>query len=398
MAPTFASNSPRTASFGGALADGADRRALDDAIGVNASILGERPTGLGVFVRNAVPALAALGERLVVYTSRPESFAASPIETRRAPVATRPEWGTCGHMARLLWQQAWLRRALPRDRVGVLLNLMPEGLLRPGLPQVVTVYDLLPLHFPQAYPRQRHYYRHVLPALLRSARAIVTISEASRRDLRRFYAVPDALIHVAPCGHDPARFRPDGAPTRQDAPFALYVGNILPHKNVVRLVEAFARAAPAPGPRLVIVGRGRPDHVALVRARVETLDLHDRLEWREYVDDDELIRLYRGARMLVLPSLWEGFGLSALEAMACGTPVVASNRASLPEVVGDAGLLVDPLDTGALAAAMARLFRDHELAGHLRERSLTRATHFLWDRTARAIRDAVRAAAETGAA
>jgi glycosyltransferase involved in cell wall biosynthesis len=168
-------------------------------------------------------------------------------------------------------------------------------------------------------------------------------------------------------------------------PYALYVGNVLPHKNLVRLVEAFAVVARRVPCRLVLRGWGRPVHVEPLRERIAALGLEGCLDWQPYAPAEELPRLYRGARMLVLTSLHEGFGLTALEATACGTPVVTSNTSSLPEVVGDAALVIDPLDVDALADAMTRLFTDDRLADDLRQRGLARAALFSWERTGRAV-------------
>jgi len=199
-------------------------------------------------------------------------------------------------------------------------------------------------------------------------------------------------VHVVLSGYDARRFHPDGpaAPHASGEPYALYVGNVMPHKNLPHLVDAFAAAA-ARGPgRLVLCGSGKPRHVEALRARIVERGLAGRVDWRPYVGADELPALYRGARMLLLPSLYEGFGLTALEAMACGTAVIASDTSSIPEVVGDAALLVDPLDGGALADAVARLFADDRLAKELGARGPARARHFSWERTGRAIHGVVR--------
>jgi glycosyltransferase involved in cell wall biosynthesis len=367
-------------------------------IAVNAAVVGERPTGLGVYAVNAIRALAARGERLVVYTSRPEAIVAPPADVRRITGAVRPERGRLGHLARLLWVQLGLRRQLGRDHPDVLLSLMPEGLFAPPVPQVVTVHDLLPLYYPREYPRQQYYFRHYVPAVLRRSQAIITISEASRREIIRVYQTPSEKVHVAPCGYDARRFTPYGPEfgATDAEPYALYVGNVMPHKNLGRLVEAFAFVAPRMRGRLVIRGWGKREPVEALRARITRLGLEDRVDWQPYADDDELPALYRGARMLLVPSLAEGFGLTALEAMACGTPVVASNTSALPEVVGDAGLLIDPYDAMAIAEAMESLFADDRLAKELRERGLARAPRFTWERVGRVVQEAIGSIAQEG--
>ena len=364
---------------------------LDNSVAVNATIVGERPTGLGIYALRLIAALDALGERLTVYTSRPDLVTAPHVHLRAAPASVRPERGALGHLHRLWWTQTALRRHLRREPPRVLLNLRPEGLLGRSVRQATVVHDVLPLRYPLEYPRQQYYFRHYVPRVLAASEAVLTISECTRRDLLRFYRVPERKLRVVFAGYDESRFSPaPDAGLDPPTPYALYVGNVMPHKNLTRLVEAFATLPSRPDVRLVIVGSGRTRHEAVLRATIDALGLRDGVDWRPYAEADELVALYRGARMVVMPSLYEGFGLPVLEAMACGVPVVTSNVSSLPEVVGDAALLVEPTDVGAIAAAMERLFTDDVLGKKLRERGLSRARLFSWDRTGRAVQAVLR--------
>jgi glycosyltransferase involved in cell wall biosynthesis len=375
------------------LNDGPSRPGGGIAVAVNATIVGERPTGLGVYTLNLIRSLDAQGERLVVYTSRPELVNAPRASIERVSASLRPERGAAGHLLRLLWIQTSLRWRVRRARSRLLLNLVPEGILAPSTPQVTMVHDLLPLQYPTEYPRQQYYFRHYVPAVLRASRTVIVNSESTRRDVLRVYGVRPEKIHVVLAGYEADRFTPDG-PAGNDvsSPYALYVGNVMPHKNLLRLVDAFALVAKRLPLALVLRGSGRGPHVRALRQRIDALGLGDRVDWRPYAPPDELPALYRGARMLLLPSLYEGFGLTALEAMACGTPVVTSNVSSLPEVVGDAALLVDPCDTESIATAMERIVGDDGLAKELRERGLVRARLFSWESTARAVQRAMRQA------
>jgi glycosyltransferase involved in cell wall biosynthesis len=361
-------------------------------IAINASVVGQRPTGLGVYALHLITALDELGERLTVLTSRPEIIAAPHAELRRITRWVRPEHGRVGHLMRLVWSQSGLRLHTWRERPALLLNLMPEGVLRPSVPQVTVVHDLLPLLYPAEYPRQQYYFRHFVPAVLRHSRAVIVISESTRRDLLHFYpGVPPASVHVVLSGYDARWFPPetdDGSVA--DEPYALYVGNVMPHKNLLRMVDAFAAATRRRPGRLVIRGWGKAVNVGALRERIAIHGLESRVDWRPYASIRELSRLYQRAHMLLLPSLHEGFGLTALEAMACGTPVVTSNTSSLPEVVGDAALFVDPYETATIADAIARLFADDSLAKDLRERGRARANHFSWEKTGRAVQRVIR--------
>ena len=358
----------------------------EHTVAVNATIVGERPTGLGLYALNLIRALDTLGERLRIYTSCPALVNAPHACLHEAPPHVRPERGALGHLRRLWWTQTALRRRLRRDPPRALLNLRPEGLLDRSIPQVTVVHDVLPLRYPDEYPRQQYYFRYYVPRVLAASEAVVAISESTREDVLAFYGVPERKLRVVFAGYDEHRFspaRPD--PMNGLAPYALYVGNVMPHKNLARLVEAFAKLPCRRDVRLVLVGSGRPRHVAALRAAIERLGVSAGVEWRPYAAIDELVQLYRGARMLVMPSLYEGFGLPVLEAMACGVPVVTSNISSLPEVVGDAAVLVDPTDVTSMADCMHRVFTDFVLEKELRERGLARARLFSWDRTGRAV-------------
>lgn len=361
---------------------------MADRTWVNATILGDRPTGLGTYASGLIEALADQGEDLAVITAHTAALRGAAA-TLPAPPAVRPERGSRAHLARIVWLQTALPRMLARSRPAVLLNVVPEGPLACAVPQVTIVHDLIPLLYPAELPRVPRaylYFRFVVPRLLRASRAVIADSEHTRRDvLARYPEVPADRVHVALAAYDRSRYFAGPAAVRKRPPYVLYVGNIAPHKNLIRLVEAFALCEPRTA-TLVIRGSGRAGHVATVRRRIAELGLGPWIDWRPYEDASALPDLYRGARALVLPSLYEGFGLTALEAMACGTPVIATRAASVPEVVGDAALMVDPLDVRALAAAIADLVANDRLADDLRERGLARATLFSWDRTARAVR------------
>jgi glycosyltransferase involved in cell wall biosynthesis len=365
----------------------ATRRAGPPTIAVNATILGDGPTGLGLYAANLIRELARLRPGLLVYTSSAAALERAPVVARRVLRAVRPEKGMRGHAMRQLWLQTVLPFRLRRDGAGVLLNAVPEGLLLPVVPQVTVLHDLLPLHYPDEYPRQQHYFRRLVPRVLRLSRFAIVPSESTRREVVELYRVPAAKIRVVPAGYDAGVFHPGERHQREEpaVPYVLFVGNLLPHKNVARLLDAFALVARRVTCRLAIRGAGHAAEEAQIRARVAALGLESRVEFIGYLPPAGLADLYRRARVLVLPSLREGFGLTALEAMACATPVVASNTSSIPEVVGDAALLVDPLDTAALAEAIERILTADALREDLRRRGLARAAGFSWGATASAV-------------
>ncbi|MBM4466901.1 MAG: glycosyltransferase family 4 protein, partial [Chloroflexi bacterium] len=246
----------------------------------------------------------------------------------------------------------------------------------------------------------------------RKARRVIAISQSTQRDVVRLLGVPPDKVEVVYCGLDEA-FRPlakdqvaafrskRGLPER----FILFVGTIEPRKNVTRLIEAFATLRPCdpatlrpcdPATLKLAIGGAKGWFYEDVFARVEELGLEDKVMFPGYIPASELPLWHNAAELFVYPSLYEGFGLPPLEAMACGTPVVAANTSSLPEVVGQAGLTVDPLDVEGLAEAMRRALGDEALRQEMRERGLQRAKGFSWTKTAQETVQVYRRAMEGG--
>ena len=295
----------------------------------------------------------------------------------------------------------------------------------PGIPSLLTVYDLIPVHYP-AYssPRARFFIRWMTRLALRAARHVIAISEFTRRDFMAEFGLRPEQITAIPLAADPV-FQPQSPETiaamraRYDLPerFVLYLGSNKPHKNLTRLVEAWqmanqriansewqtaSREQQIAATRLVIAGawdERYPEARELANsAGTKASSTNGRLPasshqlpiWLGPVPEADLPALYSAAAAFVFPSLYEGFGLPVLEAMACGTPVICSNTSSLPEVAGDpadgigfsAALLVDPIDTAALADALRLVLTDDGLRGELRRRGLARAARFTWQQTA----------------
>lgn len=261
-----------------------------------------------------------------------------------------------------------------------------------GAKRLVTIHDAFAYVHPESHNWLDNWrYRWMLPWAARRADAVLTDSECSRRDLIRYLTLPESHVRSIHLGGD-LRFRPVNDVKALSAmrarykiahPYLLYVGGVNARKNIARLLEAFAQMrARHPEVRLVIGGK-RQWQTGEIDRTFQRLNLADAVQWTGYVRDEDLPALYSCAAAFVFPSLYEGFGLPPLEAMACGTPVVTSNVSSLPEVVGDAALTVDPYDVAALAAAIERALTDEPLRAELRARGLARAAQFTWERAAR---------------
>jgi glycosyltransferase involved in cell wall biosynthesis len=318
-------------------------------------------------------------------------------------------WGSLtfhasGHLTvrppiRIAWEQTVLPRklaALQPDLLHGLAYALPVGWPGPG---VVTVYDLSFFRFPHAFkPANRIYLAATTRATARRARRVLTISEHARRDIVRVLGVPEQRVDVTyPAAEE--RFQPlpardvDAFRVARALPdaFIFALATLEPRKNLVGLLQAYARLR-QPRPPLYVAGgtgwRFRP-----IFDTVRQLHLDDDVHWLGYVPEDELPLWYNAARLFAFPSLYEGFGLPVLEAMACGTPVVTSTAASLPEVGGKAAVLVPPLDTERIAQEMERVLDDSQLRTEMRAAGRIQASRFSWramtDRTVSAYTRAV---------
>lgn len=277
-------------------------------------------------------------------------------------------WGGAGRwtaVARdVAWYPALLPRAARRARADVLHCTIFRGPLRARMPTIVTVHDLAVLRHPEVFPAwTRLYGRTLLRPTLRAADRVFAVSEFSKRETVELAGVPAERIDVVPNALEPV-FTADGA--RAEGDYVLAVGTLEPRKNLARVVDATRRL----GVELRLVGAPGWGEAGAAGSHVR---------WLGRLDDEELAAAYRGARALVFPSLYEGFGIPALEAMACGTPVVTSAGSAMVEVTGGAAVLVDPLDNAAIAAGIEEAERRR---GELVPRGLERARAYTWERAA----------------
>lgn len=343
----------------------------------------DRPLGgIGTYTRSLIQGLHELGYLPIL-------LKAGRLGPGEAGVGLPGSARVPGLLTLGQFQIAHNARKLDLDLVHDPTGIFPLSLA--GCKKVVTIHDVFPFVTPQTSTAlEKLVYCLWLPLALRQADAIITISQHSKKDIIRYLPFTKEKIIVIPNGKNPAyqplpveHVQPVLEKLTIPTPYILYVGSLEPRKNLLRLLQAYACLRQEVTPwHLVIVGAKNFWKNAPVVETVENLGLKPWVHFTGFVEEEDLPALYNGADLFVFPSLYEGFGLPPLEAMACGTPVVTSNTSSLPEVVGDAAIMVDPYDVDAISEAMARVLSDPALAEDLRQRGLLQAEQFSWQKMA----------------
>jgi glycosyltransferase involved in cell wall biosynthesis len=347
--------------------------------------------GIGTYIRNLLRQLARLDREteFVVFCRRDDCEALASLGENFRPVTERAANYSVA-------EQVSIPLAVRRE--GVTLFHAPHYVLPPLVRcrSVVTIHDCIHLMFPQYLPGRLalQYARTSITLATRRATRVITVSESSKRDILRFVDAPADKIDVIYNAYD-ERFTVE--PREEDVvrvreryqlhdEFVLYAGNVKPHKNLGRLIDAFdlVRQRGLGHLKLVIIGDDVSKYTALRRA-VHQHQLHKFVRFLGYLPEETLAVMYRLAGVFVFPSLYEGFGLPPLEAMASGTPVVTSNVSSLPEVAGDAAVLVDPYDAQAIADGIYQVLTDERLRRDLRKKGVARAGMFSWETSVRRV-------------
>jgi glycosyltransferase involved in cell wall biosynthesis len=369
-------------------------------IGINGLLLsgqaGYRQTGVSRYIERLIGALPAVmpDAELLVYASK-DAALPSGATAKRSPIPME-------HPAvRIAWERAALpvfARANRLDLFHGTVNALPSWL---PCPAVVTIHDLAFLRWPEQVPVRRYQYlSRATRAAAHSAARVLAVSEATKRDVVELLGVAPEKIAVTPLGVD-ERVTP--APSGQLAafrakaglpePYILTVCTLEPRKNLPRLLDAFAQVKDQLPHKLVVVGP-KGWRTGALKETLDRLGLGERLLLTGFVPDAELPLWYSAADIFAFPSLYEGFGLPVLEAMACGAPVLTSIESSLPEVAGNAAVYVYPLSVESIADGMLSLATSSESRIVLRANSIARAQNFTWERTARLTAEAYREAAQ----
>jgi glycosyltransferase involved in cell wall biosynthesis len=357
-------------------------------VAVNAHLLsgqpGYRRAGIHHYMTQLLRHLPLTGLDVTVFTNDDgRQLATTNLKMR----ATR--WPTGRPYGRILWEQlVWPWQLRQFDLLHSMAFVTP---LAAPCPAVVTVYDLSFIHYPDRFPRfQRHYLTSQTRRSCHAARRVITISESGRQDVHDYFGLPLERITVVRPGVDGV-FQPlpaaqvEAFRRREALPeqFLLHVGTLQPRKNIPLLLEALARLE-RPELQLVLVG-GRGWLYDAIFNRVADLGLEKQVRFTGYVADSDLPLWYNAATLLLFPSVYEGFGLPVAQAMACGTPVAAANVAAMPEVAGEAALLFAPDDVEAVAAQIAAVLDDSQLAAALAAKGINQAQQFSWTESGRVL-------------
>jgi len=339
---------------------------------INLSVLTTKPTGITTYAINLFPQIQSFNPTLLT-SQTIANYTCYPV-----PANLTPDQGTKGHFRRLLWTQLQLPQIYQRLRSRLLFSPIPEAPLYSNCRYIVTVHDLIPLRFPNPLSPLTHYHRHYIPQVLAQAQHILCNSTATAKDITDFFGISADKITPILLAHDAKHFC---ALKLQERNYFLYIGRHDPYKNLHRLIAAFAALPSCRDYELWLAGSTDRRYTPTLQALVDHLGITTQVKFLDYVPYSDLPILLNSALALVFPSLWEGFGLPVLEAMACGTPVITSNLASLPEVAGSAALLVNPYKEGEITAAMHAIAADSGLRSHLSSLSLARANQFSWTKT-----------------
>lgn len=292
----------------------------------------------------------------------------------------------------------WLQRIIKREGVELFYSPFQVTTISPPCPMVITVHDMMDLFYPDAFSHHpfyvnralRIYFRFVIPKSIRNATMITSVSESTKRDILKYFRVPEDRVEVIYNGVE-EKFSPVKderlfimVKEKYKLPdrFILYLGSTKPYKNLDGALEAFSKLRKKymnPDNHIyLVIGGLRHFSSSDLERKARELGVENDFFNIGYISEEDLPPLYSLAEIFLFPSIWEGFGLPALEAMACGTPVVASNTSSLPEVIGEAGIMVDPKNTTSIAEALYRILNDKTLRDELSEKGIQQARKFSW--------------------
>jgi glycosyltransferase involved in cell wall biosynthesis len=355
-------------------------------IGINATILDEKPTGLGTFTINIIKELSILindKDSIIVYTSVPSIFDGYPVTVKKVSSVVQPQNGKLGGLMRFLWSQFIFPLRLKKDKIDILYSTTHHGLIINFTKQIITIHDILPLKYPYQYKLQYYYFKFILPMLAKRSKKIITVSNNTKKDLVSYYHISDKMIDVIYNSFDKEHFSKVSSNEYKEkfGDYLLFVGASYPHKNLERAIKGFISSGIDSKYKLIVVG-GRENYKNWVKQQFSKQQLKN-VYFIDYVNYEKLPILYSNAKALIYPSLYEGFGIPPLEAMASGCPVIASNTSSIPEVCQDAAFYFNPEDISEISNAIRTVLNNDNLKEELIQKGFKRVNQFSWRESAK---------------
>ena len=350
---------------------------------VNASILDENPTGLGIYTKNVVKKLKEKDSNIRVLSA----VHIEGVDCEMITKYVKPNYKIRGGIIRFLWTQCILPFKASKNEI--IYHPFQYLSLLSKCKQVITIHDFIPLHYPSVAKHQNFYYKHIMPILLKRAYKIICISENTKKDILKFYNVEESKIEVIYNGFDKEKFNKDKVKKdvlkkyNIDYKYIVMVGAGYKHKNIESAIRALVELKDLDF-KYVIIGKDS-DYIYDLKRLVKFLKLEDKVRFIGYVTDDELVSLYGNSHAFLYPTLYEGFGLPILEAMSCGTAVISANNSSLPEVYGDAAVSFNATDVKEIAERIKEVILNEQLREDIIKKSEKNIEKFSWDKTAEKI-------------
>ena len=363
-------------------------------IGVNTFQLHQRITGAGRFTKNLLRALAEQDREneYVLFLRRDNAGYYSVNQDNFKNIETKV---TSEFRLKRIYREQYLLPKLAKEH-NIDIFWSPSDISPASLPciSIVTIHDLKRFVLPEEFPFfERNYYRIFLKRTARSSDLIFTVSESSGRDIMKYLDVPPERIVVAHNGLDPDMIDEDGVPFETlnrihnvNRKYILFVGQMIKSKNVPRMIRAFSQCKEAKDYDLVLIGKqgaGTAEVTQTIRREDHSGNLKERIHLIPWVTAEQLVSFYKNASVLFYASLYEGFGFPLIEAMVNGLPIITSNVSSMPEVAGDAAVIVDPKDVGQMAESLGKVLTDHTCRENLIEKGYERFRTFSWENTAK---------------
>ncbi len=356
---------------------------------INATNIGSKPSGIGIYTLNILRELSRLksGIHFIVYLNK---SCHAEIQQIKFPANFTLKWVTCfvspdlkfkGHLLRLLYSN--LLSFKHRKRLMFTTSQLEVCFFRSY--QVITIHDIIPLLFKEYHQKQYYYFKYMLKFALRSMRQVITASQHTAELLRRVYQLPEKRIRIIPNGIQKFNHTDASRLENLQEQYILYIGRLCPVKNVSMLIKAFALLRSKIPHKLILCGDGEEFLKAEIqKGRLSKSEVEqNRVIVNGHVSNSKLYHLLKGASLFVFPSLYEGFGLPPLEAMACGCPVVASQSACLPEVCGKGAYYVDPYSAEHISQGIYKVLTDQNLRQNLITEGFRRAALFSWETSAK---------------